>query len=252
MRIDAAPRGAAAPHEADTGRGYQPPRYHQRPRYGTSRGMANPSTPSRTRASAARISRRQLGRDALVRVEAQHPWLASWRRARPASARDSRARGCSTTRGREAAARSPPWRRASPRRRPRPRRTTRRSRGTAPMCAASSWQTTVHATPVRAGTAARGGAAVLARGRGGDPVDPGAHLARPMRPRRDRRRRKRSRVVASAARPSVRSSCTRFFVRRRRLTARPMRTRSRSSSDGLERVRAAGRTSTFTSFRSLW
>ena len=44
------------------------------------------------------------------------------------------------------------------------------------MCAASSWQTTAHATPARAARRRRRGAAVLARGGGGDLGRPGAHL----------------------------------------------------------------------------
>ena len=94
------------------------------------------------------------------------------------------------------------------------------------MCAASSWQTTAHATPARDSTAA-GGPRRSRAGGGGDLGRPGAHL-RGRCGRAGDRPAGSGRVVASTARPSVRSSCTRFFVRRRR-SPRPIRTRSRSA-----------------------
>ena len=99
MRVDAAPararrgarggRPAAATSRRDTTSGR-----------GTARGAGRRSRRRRsgTPASAARDLGRQLGRDALVGVEAEHPVAASPRRARTASAPGSPATGCAITR----------------------------------------------------------------------------------------------------------------------------------------------------------
>ena len=242
---------ASARTRRTTGRGHQPPRYHQRPRYGTRRGMAKPSTPSGTPASAAPDLRRQLGRDALVGVEAEHPGL---RRGveRDLLLRPVARPGVVDHARRVRGARSRPWRRASRRPRRRSRRTRRRSRGTA-RCAPPRPGTRPR-TPRRPRRAARAAPArrSLRRGR---------RRTAAAQARRVRAIRLRSQVGVQQAhaRGRVRRPAERALELDEVLDAPPAarnrgrRARARDRAGrSCGRRRRPPRTSTFTSFRSLW